>query len=327
MIALDPCLPAAVFREVRAAIEAFAPFRTYVSQPQADGVGRGLVRRHDAAMNHLSANLRAGISEPLDVFAARSNLFRGVLAEGDAVHLPAAAPLWRNPAFIDGAHAVSGRPVVEPSMLYVNVLVPGQELPTHTDTPAFVGLDQTCCPEWLLVVMGHSGLFAEWRVPMVGAVAFFGDCSPGGDLVVFDDGRDAEPVLVPARDNTAVVFDSEEAFHGVNRVGGSDAPPPPSEVGMWIERAEGDVWRVGGSMAEVARYPRSALRMSVQWKAKCRHAAGDAPEPLTRADAEARLVADLRARDVVGEALPDETQLALRMIETYVRFPDHPLNG
>ncbi len=314
----EQCLPTEVASAVRAAIEAAGPFRTYVAAPQADGVGKGLVRRHDAAMNHYTSKVRAGIVEPLDVFAARTNLFRGVLFEEGSLRVPGVEPLWEHAGFVEAARALSGRAEVVPSMMYVNVLVPGQELPIHTDTPAFVGLDQTNCPEWLLVAMAHSQLFEASRVPMIGAVCFFGDCD-AGELVLFEQGPDAPPVGVPVRDNTAVVFDSERVFHGVARVGSSQAPAPPSEVGMDIARIEGSEWRVGVGEREVLRLDRSALRVSVQWKAKCHHAAGDG-EAVTRAQAIGVLSADLRARGVI-DGPQDDTQLALRMIETYVRFP------
>ncbi len=306
---------------VRDALEGFPGYRTYVSAPQADGIGRGLVRRHDAAMNHMTAALRRGPLEPLDVFAARTNLFRGILAEGGEVFLEGVEALRTAPAFVQAAREISGAAVVEPTMLFANVLVPGQELPVHTDTPAFVGLDQTCCPEWLLVVMGHSGLFTAERVPLMGAVAFFGGCTEGGALVVYAAGPDAPPTLAPAEAGTAVVFDSEACFHGVGRVGGPDAPAPPAEAGTTLAREADGRWVVRVGDRELARYSFEEIRLSVQWKGRCVTPGDDRPA-LLRADAEARLVEDLRRRGVVGAALPDDTQLALRMIETYVRFPD-----
>lgn len=47
---IDPCLPPGLAADVRGHIEASAPFSTYVSDPQPDGVGKGLVRRRTDAV-------------------------------------------------------------------------------------------------------------------------------------------------------------------------------------------------------------------------------------------------------------------------------------
>lgn len=317
---LDPLLSDATAARLRGLFERFGSYRTYVSAPQAEGVGKGLVRRHDAAMNHFAAQMKRGRTEPLDVLAARTNLFRGTYAEAGAVH-PGIEPIWEHPAFVEAAQAISGRPIIEPTMLYANILVPGQELALHTDTPAYAGLDQTNTPEWLLVCMAHSGLFAEWREPMIGAVSFFGGCE-GGDFVLFADGPDAPATRVSAAHNTAIVADTEALFHGVSRVGGPDHPAPRASVGAVIEHVGGDRWRYGDE--EVAW---GTLRFSLQWKARCHHADRASVEPLTREAVIDRLASDLESRGVIGAKRPGDTQLAIKMIQTYVRFPDEGLEA
>ncbi len=314
---LDSVLSDAAFAALRAQVEGFGPYRTYVAAQQQQGLGKGLVRRHDALMNHM---IRGGMGEGLEALAARVNLFRGTYAEAQALRVPGGEALFTHPAFLAAAERISGRPVVRPSMLYANVLVPGQVLPIHTDTPAFGALDQSTTPEWLLVCMGHSGLFEPWRTPTVGVVTFLTD-SPGGAFVAFPDGPEGAATHTAPMANTAVMLDPELVFHGVARVGGPDAPVPPSAPGTWIEHTAGDRWTLRAKGEAVAEYRWDALRVSFQWKAKCLPADGDAPPTLTRAEAEARLIEDLRARGVVGDALPNETQLAVLMIQTYVRFP------
>jgi hypothetical protein len=301
MHTLDPCLSPADADAVRRAIEAAAPFRAYVSEAQAEGVGRGLLRRHDAAMNHFTSMVRAGRAEPLDVLFNRSNLLRLTLVqpEGDepAVHVPGVDALFRSPACLEAAAALTDRPVVEPLMLYANLMVPGQELPLHTDTPTFAGLNQTNTPEWLLVVMGHSKLFEPSRLPMLGAVTFFGGCD-GGELVIFADGPDAPPTRVRPRDNTAVVFDAEAHFHGVSRVGGPDAAPPTHDVEDGARREADGRWRLGADGV----FEDADIRFSVQWRVQCRPGPDDpAPPVLTRDAAIARLVEDMRGRGVFGD--------------------------
>lgn len=321
---LSSCLGPEGAARLRAIAEGFGPYRTYVSRPQQSGVGRGLVRRHDALINHVSGLTRAGRSETLAGMAARINLFRQTWAEGDAVLADGCEVLLNHPAFIDGARRLSGRPIAEPCMLYANVLLPGQELPIHTDSPAFHGLDQTNTPEWLLVCMAHSGLFAPWRVPMIGAVTFLGGCE-GGDFVTFPDGPDAPATRTPATDDTAVLIDAETVFHGVGRVGGADHPAPPTG-GTEVAREAGDRWVLRGANGDLATYRWGELRFSLQWKARCHHEETAGAPALTRADAESMLIDDLRERGVLADPLPDETQTALRMIETYIRFPPAALD-
>ncbi|MCB9524506.1 MAG: hypothetical protein H6702_14195 [Myxococcales bacterium] len=315
---LDPCLgPQAP--ALRALVERAGPYRTYVSAQQADGLGKGLVRRHDALMNHM---LRQAAPEPLPDLSARINLFRQTWAEAGVVHVPGCELLVHHPGFLAAARRLSGHPQVVPTMLYANVLLPGQELPIHTDTPAFVGLDQSNTPEWLLVCMGHSGLFERWRTPTVGAVTFLGGC-PGGDFVCFADGPDAPPVRVPAADDTAVVLDPEAGFHGVGRVGGPGHPPPPRDA--VAVRLAGDRWQAtDGAGRPVGAWAWGQARFSVQWKAQCFPEV--APAPLTRAEAEAALLADLRQRGALGPGEAHPTQAAIQMIQTYVRFPTAPLD-
>ncbi len=322
METLASCVGVDGAARMRALAEGFGPYRTYVSAPQQDGIGRGLVRRHDALMNHVMSRAREGVNEDLQDLSARINLLRGTYAEGGRIFAPGCEVLLDHPGFRQAAHRLSGRAIVVPTMLYANILLPGQELPLHTDTPAFRGLDQTNAPEWLLVCMGHSGLFEDWRTPMIGAVSFFGGCE-GGDLVCFPNGVDGPQVRTPAADDTAIVLDSEGVFHGVARVGGADHPAPPSEIGMEIQHVGGDGWVVRSRGKDVAEYRWGQFRFSVQWKAKCYRSEADraGADGIAREAAEATMVEDLRRRGALGDALPNETELALRMIQTYVRFP------
>ena len=40
--------------------------------------------------------------------------------------------------------------------------------------PEFRGLNRKNVPQWLLVVMHHSGLFDAWRLPIATGIAYFG---------------------------------------------------------------------------------------------------------------------------------------------------------
>ncbi|MCB9548014.1 MAG: hypothetical protein H6706_19530 [Myxococcales bacterium] len=304
--------------DILALAASFGAFRPYVSSLPASGLGKGLVRRHDALMNHVGAQTRAGRLDDLGTLAARINPFRGTFALGGEACSPAAARVLHHPRVLAAARAVAGTDAVAPDMIFANLLVPGQELPIHTDTPAFVGLDQANTPEWLLVCMAHSGLFRRWHTPTVGAVFFLGGCV-GGDFVYYPDGPDAPAARHPVRHDSAIVLDGERLFHGIARVGGPDAPAPPTGPGMGLEPDADGGFTLRAGDKTLGRWPLGALRFSMQWKAKC--APAEAAPPLARADAEALLTADLRARGVIGATPPDDRQLALRMIETYVPFP------
>ena len=45
----------------------------------------------------------------------------------------------------------------------------------HTDVPEFRGANRKRYPQWLIVVMHHSGLFDRWRMPIATGVAYFGE--------------------------------------------------------------------------------------------------------------------------------------------------------
>jgi hypothetical protein len=322
---LASCLgPAADLRDLAAR---FGPFRSYVERPLQEGLGKGLTRRHDALMHFYRRRAAAGLQEKMSVIAARTNLYRGTLAEPGAAVFPGAEGLWRHPAFATAAGRLTGKPLVRPSMLYANILLPGQELAIHRDTPAFRGMDQTNTPEWLLVCMLASGLFSRWRV-RIGAAVAFGSTPQAGAFLVYADGLDRPPREVPAVTDTAVMLDTDALIHGVARVGAADAPPPQAPIGSEITwHPASSRWILRHKERPIAEYGWDDVRLSFQWKGKCYAdeaeealvASGD--DDLGRATAVDLLIADLRARGVLTDTLPDDTQLALAMIDAYVTFP------
>jgi predicted dehydrogenase len=325
-ILFDPCIleGSAPIRD--AAIE-MGDYEMYVTEPISEGIGEGLVRRHDAAMNHLRKMTEAGELGSLQEIAARTNLFRRTWADEDGIYLAGIESLFHHEGFIEAARELVGLELVEPMMLYANFLLPGQELSVHTDTPQYRGLSKKQVPEWLLVVMAHSGLFERWRIHIASAVSFFAPCDEG-DFILYPDGPNGEAEHVPVIDNTAVALDADTLFHGVQRVGALDADPPPIEIGMHLHWNE-DAWEVGFEDREpVAEYPWGELRFSLQWKAHCyedeaeKELIASHEDDLDLEMVTEMLVDDLRRRDVIGDEVPDDTQLALTLIDTYVQFPD-----
>ena len=88
-----------------------------------------------------------------------------------------------------------------------------------------------------------------------------------------------------------------------------------------------DTWRVGFGDEAAIRYHWDDLRFSVSWKAYCyadeaeRRMVAEHTDDLTRPQIMEALLADLRSRGRLGDALPNGTDLALLLIDEYIRFP------
>jgi hypothetical protein len=300
-------------------------YGTYAQEVSAIEIGTGLAQRHEAVMNFLRTGGRLGRAEPVATLAARTNYFRESYAYGDRVMVEGIEPFLRHEGFVTAARAVHGRSVIEPAIVYANVLVPGQELAVHTDVPEFRGADRTRYPQWLMVVMHHSGLFDAWRMPIVTGVAWFSTCR-GGEFVFYPEGATGPPTVLPARENTAILLDTDSVFHGVDRVG-DGAPAPPIRPGMQLAFAGDGRWTLQDGADVVATYAWQELRFSVSWKAYCfadeaeRRAWREHRDDLELGGILDRLADDLRARGRIGHERPEETDLALALIDEYVRFP------
>jgi hypothetical protein len=307
-------------------------YRTYSSHEKVDSpVGRGLAQRHDSVQNFLRTGGRRARTD-LDTrkLGARTSYFREEYAYGGTPLVDGIEPFLHHPGLLDAARQVHGRPVVEPSIAYANVMLPGQELAVHTDVPEFRGMNRKGVPQWLLVVMHHSGLFDAWRMPIATGIAWFSD-GPGGELSMWPDGADGPCTVNPARAGTAIVLDTDTVFHGVDAVGGEAVPPPPVRGDAELVRLDpdGTAWQLidADTFEAQATYQWSELRLSVSWKAYC--FADDAERDAWRSHADDltedavldRLVGDLRRRGVVSDEPTRDKDLGLLLIDTYVSYP------
>jgi hypothetical protein len=294
--------------------EDFGCYGMYSEEGTADDWGTGLPQRFDAAFNFVGSGGRFARQESVKVLAARTNYFRETYAYRDKIHAPAIEPFHHFEGFIEAAREIHGRPIVRPAISYANLLVPGQELAIHTDVPEFRGMNRMNSPQWLLVAMHHSGLFERWRMPIATAVSYFGHCT-GGDFAFYPEGADGPPQTIAARHDTAVVLDTDSVFHGVDRVRDTPEPMAPLEPGMQLEAEP------------LVRYPADEVRFSVSWKAYCyadeaeEQAAREHSDDVTRDRALEALLADLRERGRLGDALPERRDVALAMVDEYVKFP------
>jgi hypothetical protein len=207
-------------------------------------------------------------------------------------------------------------------------MVPGQELAVHTGVPEFRGCNRKVMPQWLLVVMHHSGLFDDWRLPIATGIAWFHD-SDGGELVYWPDGPAGERRVHDVRHNTAMVLDTDSVFHGVDRIADVDeAAMPRLRPGMTLDFAGAGTWQVrepDGTV--VVDYPWDALRFSVSWKAYCFRDEAERDAWRTHADdltldvVLERLVDDLVTRGRVERDVTRDADLGLALIDEYVHFP------
>ncbi len=321
----DPLLPRSQADAMVALCERFGTYGMYSQEASEAEIGQGLFQRHDAVMNFLKTGGRSGRRDSTESLGARTNYFRESYAYGDETCIDGIEPFLRYEGFVEAARAIHGRPVIEPAIVYANLLVAGQELAVHTDVPEFRGANRKRHPQWLMVVMHHSGLFEEHRMPITTAVGWFNDCR-GGEFAFYPDGRSGPCQTIPARANSGIILDTDSVFHGVDPVH-TDGPMPRMHPGMQLVW-DGGRWALRDGATIVARYRWDEIRFSISWKAYCfadeaeRRAWREHRDDLDLDHILDRLVEDLRARGRIGGPRPEPTALAHLLIDEYVRFPE-----
>jgi hypothetical protein len=339
-VVIDPLMSTDDAQTMLEICERFGPYGLYVVETSETEFAPELAQRIDAARNYVRTGGRFGRDEPARVLALRTNYLRETYAYGHELFVDGIEVFRSHPSLVDAARQLYGRPVIEPSIVYANLLLPGQELAVHTDVPEFRGANRKLVPQWLLVVMHHSGLFEPWRMPIATGIAYFAHdgCEPvGGELAYYPDGPDGPVQVLDAHHNSAVVLDTDSVFHGVDRVGPPSAQPfavAPGNVLVY----EGDRrWSVRpneGSDERLFELTWAELRFSVSWKAYCfvddseREAWRSHADDLSLTHILDVLIDDLRSRGVLtGTGRPSDHDLALLLIDTYEHYPDpHPVS-
>ena len=325
----DPLLAASEAEAMLRLCERFGRYLTYAEDvTAAEPFAPEIPQRYDAAANFVRTGGRFGRREDPGVLASRTNYFRATYAY-DRPETPGIEPFLFYEGFLAGARAIHGRPHVVPNIVYANLLLPGQELAVHTDVPEFRGANRKRFPQWLIVVMHHSGLFDRWRMPIATGVAYFGGCR-GGEFAFYPEGPEGAARTLPVKHNTAVILDTDSVFHGVDRVA-ETVPLPAVRPGASLEFVPGNgAWQLRSESGEpLARYDFGELRFSVSWKAYCyadeaeRRLAETHEDDLALGFILERLEADLRARGrLAGARPPEDKDFALLLIDEYVRFPE-----
>jgi hypothetical protein len=325
---LDPCFDAGDAAALVDLCRRFGRYRMYAElEPLDTEIGHGLAPRHDALMNFLRTGGLARAQEPPGALGVRTSYFREEYAYGRDERIDGIGVFLYHEPFIEAARAIHGRAVIEPAIAYANLMVPGQELAVHTDVPEFRGANRKLVPQWLLVVMHHSGLFEEHRMPIATAIAWFHDCD-GGELAYWPDGAAGALRRHRVRYNTALVLDTDSVFHGVDRIADVTAEELPRlRPGTTLEGATDHTWVLRAGDAELARYRWEELRFSVSWKAYCfrdeheRDTWREHRDDLTLDVILDRLVDDLRSRDRVSGDVTRDAALGQMLIDEYVTFP------
>jgi hypothetical protein len=305
--------------------ERFARYGMYSQEHVESDIGRGLSQRYDAARNFVRSGGRFARDEPAAMLAARTNYFREEYAYGLQGLIGGIDDFLHHEGFVEAARQLfDDRPVIEPAIVFANLMVPGQELAVHTDVPEFRGCNRKVMPQWLLVAMHHSGLFEEWRMPIATGVSWYHDSPSGGEFAYWPGGAQADPVAHAIRMDTALVLDADSVFHGVDRVASTVTDMAPLKPGMTLEYAGDGEWTVG----DVARYRWDELRFSVSWKAYCftdedeQRAWREHADDLSIDAVVNRFIDDLRERSRLdGGPVTVGPDLGQLIIDEYIKFP------
>jgi len=329
MIVLDPLLSDAEADEVVRIWHDFGSYGQYSNEGFPTQFAPELPQRYDARENFVRSGGRFRRDEDKGLLGARTNYFRETYAYGDDVFADGAKSLMHADVLIDAARQLHGRDVVVPAILYANILLPGQELAVHTDVPEFRGANRKVLPQWLLVVMHHSGLFEAWKMPIATGIMYFGQApggaggvprSKGGALAYYVDG---EPHTFDPVHNTAAMLDTDSVFHGVDRVEGDESALAVLRSGQRLHHEGDRTWTLRGSGGDVlATFGTDDLRYSVSWKGYC---FGDDAER----DAWAAHTDDLTLDTILSMLVEDmgvgrpasDAELGRQLIEHYVHFP------
>jgi hypothetical protein len=324
---MNPFLSETDAESMMAIAQAFGSFGTYANEASNEGLGEELPQRFDAGLNYITNGIDGGgNNEDAQDAGYRTNYFRETYAYGNDIKAPGIEPFMEHPLLEETAKRLSGCPIIVPAIIYANLLVPGQELAIHTDVPEFRGANRKELPQWLLVVMLHSGLFEEWRIPIKTCVSWFGAAS-GGAFAFYPDGANGPSASIPSSHNSAILVDTDQVFHGVERVQTQVESIPMIDKQTRLHFVGDDNWELRHHDELLAEYRWQQIRYSISWKAYCFKEAAD--EALWRDGSDNleldfildRLDAGLRADKVLTGTRPEPTSFALTLAQHYIRFP------
>ncbi len=324
---MDPFLGADDATAMLRIAESLESFGTYADEASSDGLGEKLPQRFDAAFNYIAHGIEGtGNADDSRTASHRTNYFRETYAYGEEVRAPGIEPFMQQRDLQGLARKVSGRSEIVPAIVYANLLIPGQELAVHTDVPEFRGANRKVLPQWLLVVMLHSGLFDAWRIPIATCVSWFG-ASGGGAFTFYPKGPNGQREAIPAAHNSAIIIDTDRVFHGVERVNQKLPDLPPIEKSARLHFLGDDAWQLRDGDRVLADYDWSEIRYSISWKAYCfqdvaeRDLWASGTDDLSVDFIVNRLEEALRDQGALTGERPEPTAFARMLVNHFVRFP------
>jgi len=321
----DPLLEGEAAEAMLGIRRTFPGYGMYSNEGYDTGYAPRVPQRFDAIRAFLAAH--EGDAQPVGELAARTNYFRETYAYGHEVRAPGIEPFMHHDGLIAASRELFGHPVVVPAIVYANVLVPGQVLAMHTDVPEFRGANRKVMPQWLLVVMHHSRLFEEHRMPIATMISYFGG-GDGGALRYLPDGVDGAAEHFQTGHNTGLLLDADSVFHGVERVTGGDEDAVTGlRPGMRLVPAGLAAWDVMDGDRVVTTYADDEIRFSVSWKAYCFATEDEHERWRLHADDLSTdqvldvLDADLRGLGAMDGPRPEPSDFAPLLMDHYIRFP------
>jgi hypothetical protein len=327
----DPFLTDSDAEDMLRIAESYRCFGTYADEGTSEGLGETLPQRFDAALNYISAGIDgSGNADDTTTASHRTNYFRETYAYGDEVRAEGIQPYLDNPALLAGAEKVSGAEVIVPAIVYANILVPGQELAIHTDVPEFRGANRKNAPQWLMTCMLHSGLFDDYRIPILTCVSWFGRAE-GGAFTFYPEGAGGQRQSIPASHNNAILIDTDRVFHGVERVQPTRVEIPAIGKETRLHFCGDEAWQLRDGETVLADYSWSDLRYSISWKAYCfaDEAAADRwREGSDDLDIEKILAvfdAELERRGKLPNGRPEPNEYAMLLAHEFIHFPGSQL--
>jgi len=311
--------------------ESFGSFGTYADEATSDGLGETLPQRFDVGLNYLSAGIDGvGNADDEATAVSRTNYFRETYAYGADIQAEGIQAFLEHPSVKASASKVSGCDRIVPAIVYANLLLPGQELAIHTDVPEFRGANRKELPQWLLVCMLHSGLFNEWRVPIQTCVSWFG--SPqGGAFTFYPEGPAGARRSIPASHNSAIMIDTDQVYHGVERVKQVLPDLPSIDQQTRLHFCGDDHWQLREADNVLADYSWPQLRYSISWKAYCfedkerENLWRQGSDDLTLDIILDKMESELHRRGALSGARPEPTEFALLLVQQFIHFPGRKL--
>ena len=198
----------------------------------------------------------------------------------------------------------------------------------HTDVPEFRGVNRKNLPQWLLVVMHHSGLFDAWRLPIATGDLLL----PRQRLAARSPTGPTAPTATPPGSRCAPTPRScstptPSSTASTPSASGTEAPRLATGVhaGRRSRRPLDAVQPDGDGGGAGYRWDELRFSVVVEGLLLRRRADRDTwrsgPDDLTTDAIVDRLVADLAERGLVEPTVARDPDLGRLLIDTYVRFP------